>query len=78
MFNLGQRAAVRNAFQLAGYEGEIRTLPQASGDEVCFVLHQPDLLGLGDLVALEQLLGQVLGRKVWLLSSVEDATVAFE
>lgn len=78
MFSVGQRTAVEGVFFLAGYEGALRILPPASGDEVGFVLAQDDLLRLKDMRVVEQVLQQVLGRKVWLLASVEDATVPFE
>jgi len=40
---------------------------------------QADLLSLtGDERVLEQVLQQVLGRKVWVLASVDDNTVPFE
>jgi hypothetical protein len=79
VFSIGQRTAVRGAFELAGYVGDLQTLPFVSGDEVCFVLDQADLLALsGDTRVLEQVLQQVLGRKVWVLSSIDDKTVPFE
>jgi hypothetical protein len=79
MFNAGQKAAVRGAFELVGHVGELNTLPLDSGDEICFVLGQADLLALtGDTRVLEQVLQQVLGRKVWVLSSVDDKTVPFD
>jgi hypothetical protein len=79
MFDVGQRTAVRGAFEMAGYVGELRTLPLDSGDEVCFVLDEADMLALtGDEHALEQVLQQVLGRKAWVLASIDDKTVPFE
>ncbi len=78
VFNVGQRTAVRGAFQLAGYAGNLSTLPLDSGDEVCFVLDQADILELRDIRVLEQVLQQILGRKVWVLSSVDDETVPFD
>jgi hypothetical protein len=78
VFSVGQRTAAEGVFYLAGYEGELRILPPSSGDEVAFVLAQDDLLGLTDLRVVEQILQQVLGRKVWLLASIEDVTVPFE
>lgn len=78
MFSVGQRAAVEGVFFLAGYEGELRVLPPTSGDEVGFVLAQDDLLALRDQCVVEQVLQQVLGRKVWLLASLDDNTVPFE
>jgi len=78
VFNIGQRTAVRGAFRLAGYTGSLQTLPLDSGDEVGFVLDQEDLLGLSDVRDLEQLLQQVLGRKVWIVASIDDKTVPFD
>jgi hypothetical protein len=79
MFDVGQQTAVRGAFELAGYVGELNTLPLDSGDdEVCFALDQADLLALtGDLRVLEQVLQQVLSRKVWVMASVDNKTVPF-
>ena len=76
MFDAGQRSAVRATFHLAGYEGSLNTLPLDSGDEVCFVLHQDDVRRL-DVRSLEQVLRQLLGRKVWVLASVDDKMVPF-
>lgn len=78
MFNIGQRSAVRGAFQLAGYTGSLRILPPESDDEVCFVLGQDELLALSDIRVLEQVLQHLLGRKVWILASVDDKTVPFD
>jgi hypothetical protein len=78
VFNVGQRTAVRGAFQLAGYVGDLRTLPVDSGDEICFMLDQDDLLALSDMLVLEQVLQQILGRKVWLLADIGGQTVPFE
>lgn len=78
MFDVGQQTAVRGAFQLAGYDGPLNTLPLDSGDEVCFVLDQADVLALSDERVLEQVLQQVLRRKVWILASVDDRVVPFE
>lgn len=78
MFNVGQRTAVRGAFHLAGYDGSLNTLPLDSGDEVCFVVGQDDLLAVKDVRVLEQILQQALQRKVWVLASVGDKTVLFE
>jgi hypothetical protein len=77
MFSVGQVAAVHAAFVLAGYEGELRTLPVDSEDERIFVLDQQDLLNL-DVRSLEQVLTQLLGRKVWVLGSTANATVPFD
>ena len=69
MFNIGQRTAVVGAFNLAGYEGPIKTLPVDSEDERIFVLGQTDLGQLRDLRILEQIIGQLLGCKVAIIES---------
>lgn len=76
MFDVGQRSAVRAAFRLAGYDGSLDTLPLDSGDEVGFVLEQNEVLRL-DVRSLEEVLQQLLGCTVWVLSSVDDKTVPF-
>lgn len=77
MVEAAQRAAVQDVFKAAGFSGELRTLPLESGDEACFIFEQPDLFELGDPLALEETLSRLLGRGVWLLASVGDATVPF-
>lgn len=64
VFSVGQVAAVRAAFALAGYDGELLTLPVESEDERIFVVEQDRLLDMGDARLLEQVLQQLLGRKV--------------
>ena len=73
----GQVAAARGASSLAGYDGDLRTLPITSEDERIFVLPQDDVVALRDVRTLEQVLQQVLGRKVWILASIDEATVPF-
>jgi hypothetical protein len=77
MFSEGQVAAVRGAFSLAGYNGDLRTLPITSEDERIFVLPQSDVLALRDVRTLEQVLQQVLGRKVWIVDSIDEDTIPF-
>jgi len=77
MFDDAQRSAVRAAFQRAGYEGNLQTLPLDAGGEVCFVLEQDDVLRL-DTYSLERDLQPILGRKTWVLASVDDKTVPFD
>jgi hypothetical protein len=77
MLSVGQVTAVRGAFSPAGYDGELRTLPITSEDERIFVLAQDDVLALSDIRTLEQVLQQVLGRKVWILDSIDEDTVPF-
>jgi hypothetical protein len=43
MLSEGQITAVHGAFSLAGYDGELRTLPVTSEDERIFVLPQDDV-----------------------------------
>lgn len=79
MFKIGQRTAVAApSKQLARYPGEPRTLPPKSGDELCFVLEQDDLLAWSDVRVLEQIFQQLLGRKVWILASADDRTDLFD
>lgn len=75
MLSQVQVSAVHAAFSLAGYDGALRTLPVTSGDERIFVLAQDDVFALRDVRALEQVLQQTLGRKVWIVPSVDDDTV---
>lgn len=72
VFNIGQRTAVIGAFKLAGYEGPLRTLPNISEDERIFVLGQADLNQLRNVRTLEQIVGQLLGRKVAIIESRSD------
>jgi len=65
MFNIGQQSAVTAAFKLAGYEGDLEVAPIADETERAFLV-DPEVYGrLGDRRALEQVLTQLLGRKVW-------------
>jgi hypothetical protein len=77
MLSEGQITAVRGVFSLAGYDGELRTLPITSEAERIFVLAQEDVINLRDVRTLEQVLQQVLGRKVWILASIDEDTVPF-
>ena len=67
MFNVGQRAAVVGAFKLAGYEGPLLVAPIVSEDERAFLLEPEALRALRDLRTLEQVLQQLLGRKVFVV-----------
>lgn len=78
-FNIGQQAAVRSAFNLAGYGGELRTAAVTSGDERVFVV--PSITSsMGGLRDLEQVLQQVLLLKVWVVEQTESwsETIPFE
>ena len=71
MFTARQQAAVENAFSLAGYHGALMTAPVTSEDERIFVLPPDALSALPDRRALEQVLQELLQRKVWI---VEQST----
>lgn len=63
-FNIGQITAVATAFRLAGYAGPLSVVSRLKGDERVFVLSTEVLEQLRDVRALEQVVGQVLSRKV--------------
>jgi hypothetical protein len=67
VFNIGQRAAVEGAFRLAGYSGPLITAPVTSEDERAFLLEPEALDGVRDIRTLEQILQQLLGRKVFVV-----------
>jgi hypothetical protein len=80
VFNIGQRTAVEGAFRLAGYSGQLVTAPVTSEDERAFLL-EPEALGqLRDVRTLEQIVQQLLGRKVFVVerSDAWGAPVPFE
>lgn len=76
--SIGRQAAVRSAFNLAGYGGELRTAAVTSGDERVFVV--PSITSMGGLRDLEQVLQQVLLLKVWVVEQTESwsETIPFE
>ena len=64
MFSTGQRTAVAGAFKLAGYDGPLVTAPVISEDERAFLVEHHVLRSVRDVRTLEQVLQQLLGRKV--------------
>ncbi len=62
--NVGQRAAVAAVMRLVGELGGARFVPTEGEDEVWFVL--PDRHSSAGLRDAEQVLTQLLGRKVWI------------
>lgn len=70
MFNIGQQTAVAGAFKLAGYEGALMVGEVDTEDERGFLLDPDDLGQLRDIDALTQVVGQILGCKVWIVSNV--------
>jgi hypothetical protein len=71
-FSAGQRTAVAGAFKLAGHEGELVVAPITSEDERVFLLEPAMFRQLRNRAVLEQLLGQLLGRKVWVVERTEQ------
>ena len=67
VFNVGQRTAVAGSFKLAGYEGPLMVAPVTSEDERVFLFDPKALSRLRDVRTLEQVLPQLLGRKVWVV-----------
>ena len=65
-FNIGQTTAVATAFRLAGYTGPLSVASRLKGDETVFVLSTEALERVRDVRALEQLVSQLLSRKVWI------------
>lgn len=62
--NVGQRAAVAATIRLLGESAKARFVPTESEDEIWVVLPESkEETGLRDA---EQVLTQVLGRKVWI------------
>lgn len=80
MFNVGQRTAVEGAFRLAGYAGPLFTAGITSEDERAFLVEPEDFRELREVRTLEQVLQQVLGRKVFVVerSDVWGPPVPFE
>ena len=80
VFNIGQRTAVAGAFKLAGYEGPLVVAPVASEDERAFLLEPDNLRALREVRTLEQVLQQLLGRKVFVVerSSAWRSPIPFE
>lgn len=64
-FTVGQTTAVTTAFRLAGYAGPLSVVTRLKGDERVFILSSEALDEVRDVRALEQLVGQLLSRKVW-------------
>jgi hypothetical protein len=80
VFNIGQRTAVEGAFRLAGFSGRLVTAPVTSSEERFFMLRPADLERISDVRTLEQILQQLLGKKVAVLERTESSkdVVPFE
>jgi hypothetical protein len=64
MFSDDQRAAVHGVFRLGGYDGPLLVAPFTSDDERIFVLPPEKVEQLSDVRTVQQVVGQLLGRKV--------------
>jgi hypothetical protein len=73
VFSVGQAAAVKAAFSLAGDEGALGTRPVVSEDERVFVVPEDRVETMGGLGSLAQVLSQLLGRKVWFVGKAGKA-----
>lgn len=69
MFNIGQTTAVRSAFRFAGFDGPLRIAEVTSEDECVFVISAAVFEQMHDVGDLEQIIGQLLGRKVWIVAA---------
>lgn len=67
MFSAGQQAAAARAFSLAGYHDPLVTVPVTSDDERIFVLSPEAFRAMPDRRTLEQVLQELLQRKVWIV-----------
>jgi hypothetical protein len=79
-FNVGQTTAVATAFRLAGYDGPLIVASEFKGDERVFVVSPEVRATLRDARGLEQLVGQILSRKVAIADTTQypRATEMFE
>jgi hypothetical protein len=80
VFNVGQRTAVEGVFRLAGFSGRLVTAPVTSSEERLFMLRPADLERISDVRTLEQILQQLLSKKVAVLEHTESSedVVPFE
>jgi hypothetical protein len=67
VFSIGQRTAGAGAFKLAGYGGPLVTAPVTREDERAFLVERHVLRSIRDVRTLEQVLQQLLGRKVFVV-----------
>lgn len=77
MFSPGQVAAVRASFALAGFDGPIVTMPVESEDERVFLVPPDSGATMGDPLLLEQVLSQLLSRKVMVTEDIRGPSVPF-
>lgn len=77
-FSAKQVDAVRHAFHLANFDGELRTLPVEFEHERIFILPPGHEETMGDPHCLEIVLSAILDRTVLTAGDVGAATVTFE
>jgi hypothetical protein len=77
-FTAEQIEAVRHAFFLANFDGELRTLPVDSDHERIFIVPAGTENTMGCQHCLEVVVSQLLDRRVLVTSDVGAPTVAFE
>lgn len=77
-FSAAQVEAVRHAFYLANFDGELRTLPVESDHERIFILPSEEMHTTGDHRSLEIVLGMLLDRKVLVTADIGGPAVAFQ
>jgi hypothetical protein len=80
MFSDEQRMAVHGVFRLAGYDGPLLVAPFTSEDERVFVLPPGQVERLSDVRTVQQVVGQLLARKVVVVAHSQSwqQLVAFE
>ena len=76
-FSEEQIEAVRAAFDLAGYSGELRTLPVESDEDRVFIVPPASQIVMGDERSLELVLSRRLDREVLVTGDVGAPTVPF-
>ena len=77
-FSAEQVEAVKHAFQLANFDGELRTLPVDSDHERIFIVPAEAQGTMGCEHCLEIVVSQLLGRRVLVTGDAGAPTVAFE
>ena len=80
MSKIGQKTAGAGAFTLPGHGGPLLTAPVTSEDERAFVLEPDDPASLRHVRVIEQVLQQLLDRKVVIIarSDAWEEPVPFE
>lgn len=77
-FSAKQVDAVRHAFHLANFDGQLRTLPVEAEHELIFILPPGEEQTMGDPHCLEIVLSAILDRTILTAGDVGTPTVPFE